>query len=398
MGYPVAYRTSAAREVRQLSRPPTEPAPRSPANDNKPYPMRPANDNFPGHLPPKAGGWVKHPAVRKAAQTIMMAHPLLRAFSLGWKLYDLYDGLSRVKTYEGEGMFLKCSVSYSDMCASQTPCGLQSYCGGPVFFDAINQALCGLGGQGYGFNAQGYPPNHGQVGGIFVQLIRPGFPFCQPAGVLRQWESNAYYPFSRVRRLPQWTPWHTTTPAPFSPFRFYKPQVFMKPGDPVEVTPMPPPYEYIPSRSDADMWPGERGYSAGEAIEPVAPPAFRAKPGPRVKEKKVKWTGPAQMLHAILVSISRVHGKLLDLRDILGAMNDALPKELQVKGASKKALPDLLRNVWQNLDKMDGEKALAGIIKEIAEDVVGGASDMLRKEAASKFGWMKTKVYTSPRF
>lgn len=400
MGYPTAYRTSQARQERQLSRPDRLAPPPRPANDNyrPPRPV-PANDNFPGHLPPKIGAWVKNPAVKRAAQIVLGVHPILRAFMLGWKLYELYDWLASVRTYEGEGLKLQCSVPYSSLCDSGTPCGPTSYCGGPVFFNAINAALCGLGGQGYGFNAQAYPYLGGTMDGIFIQLIRPGFPFCQPAAVLRQYQTTAQYGNGKLRLGPQFVPWVETVPSPWAPFRFYKPQKFMRPGDPVQVTPLPPPYDYIPERTPEDMWPGERGYEVEQAQRVAENPwAVREPAPPRTREKKVKATGSARVLGLILGSIGRVHGKLADLRDILGAMNDALPKELQLKGRDKKRIPKLLENVWKNLDKMDGEKALAGIIKEIAEDVVGGAGDMLRAEAANKFGWLKNKVYTSPRF
>ena len=47
---------------------------------------------------------------------------------------------------------------------------------------------------------------------------------------------------------------------------------------------------------------------------------------------------------------------------------------------------------------MDGEKALAGVIKELAEDVVGGVGDMFKTEAAKKLGWTKQKFHLTPRF
>lgn len=400
MGYPVAYRTSAARSARQLSRPEApRPNPRGPANDNKPFPLKPANENFPGRLPPRVDKLIARPAVKRAAQAVMMAHPLLRVLSLLWKLYDLYDWLKVVKTTTGDYNLL-CSVDLFGGCFEDlsVPCGW-NYCIGPTFDRGIT-APCGIAGQA-GYGGIGWFNNATFWDGMKVYMHRPNFGgLCHPGRLVQVYGRKPGVGSDRTPGLihpPQMVRWTRTVPPPWAPFRFYKPEVLMKPAVDYDVPPLPPPYWHIPDR---EMGNSERGNSLPDtAVETVAPPyAWRGPPPRGTKEKKVKWSGPAQILNAILVSLARADGKLKDLRDIVGAMNDALPKELKLKGKDAKSLPKLLRNVWDNLDKMNGEQALANIIKELAEDVVGGFGDRLRQDAAKEFGWVKSKIFTSPRF
>lgn len=397
MGYPVSYRTSAARKERQLSRPENAPATPRPANDNKPYPLKPANDNFRGNLPPQVGRFLKNPATKKAAQAFLRVHPVLAGLSTAWMAYELLSEISAVKLYSGEGLAVLCSVSIGSGCLDQIACSDFSYCIGPSFRNYIGPPVCGLGGQATSAFQRGTINLAGNIDGVLVSMARPGFPGCHPNRNVAQWQTTANYPANRERLHPQAVPWVATPRFPYAPYRWIDPLKFIPVGDPSIVDPLPPPYEYLPDREMP--WPGERGNTAPEYVAPprvADSPRFR--PGPKEKEKKVKWTGPAQIAHAILVSAGRIHGKLADFRDIVGAFHSALPKELQLKGKDKRSVNKMLAQVFNHWDQLNGEKALLGVIKEVAEDVVGGFGDRLRSEAAKEFGWLKNKIFTGPRF
>lgn len=131
-------------------------------------------------------------------------------------------------------------------------------------------------------------------------------------------------------------------------------------------------------------------------------------------------TSVARAFHAGAVLFGKAHGKLLDLRDLIGALHDVLPEEHQLKGKDKKKISLLLAQVWKHLDDINFEKkrvtmfkgtpwettremtrkeaAALGIFEEILQDVFGGLGDKLRSKAAEKNGWFKNKIHTSPRF
>lgn len=402
MGYPVSYRTSAARRERQLSRPDPAPAPRSPANDNYRHPTKPANDNFPANLPPKPGSWVKNPAVKRAAKLAMQVHPGLRVLRYLWDLYDLYNWYKNTRT--GLGNFiLKCTNgSIATHCITPGVCNGTAYCYGPVFGDGTN--FCPTGSSFSFSNAYGSAEEaahrNGGTNGFHVILVRPSTNLPQPcsnqSAVINSYEKT-FSAGQRRANMPHLVPFTHSIPPFWAPFRWYKPEVLMKPQVDYDVTPQPPPYRMVPDR---EMGPNsDRGYEISEAPAPLSPPfAYRGPPPRGTKEKKVRWDGPARILHSILISIARVHGKLADLRDLVGALHKSLPKHLQVKGKDKKSLHKMLRAVWDNMDQMNGEQALLNIIEELAEDVIGGAGDRMRSAAAKEFGWVKNKIFTSPRF
>lgn len=405
MGYPVRrYRDSAGRAERQLSREQPPPQPSSPANDNYKPPLKPANDNYPPRLPPQTDKLVKRPALKKAAQAAMQIHPLLRILSTLWKLYDMYDWIKRTKI-DYHGWTIACDVGLFGACipdGNPDPCTGFKYCMGPSFsFGINNPSLCGISGQA-GYGGMGYFPGNIYYDGVITWAHRglsspPAL--CHPGSMRTQWRNGNYQNRNGEVRVPQAVPWVRTTPPPWAPHRWYKPMPLLKPQVDYDVPPVPPPYPMIPPRNADDMWPGTRSYASPDAAPRQAYAyAYRSAPPRNTREQKVKWSGPAQILHAVLVSIGKVHGKLADLRDILGAMEESLPKELRLKGKDKRIIQKQLENLFRHWDKMNGEQALLGIIKELAEDVVGGTGDMFRKEAAKNFGWLKNKVYVSPRF
>lgn len=391
MGYPTAYRTSAARAERQLSRPPRPDGPKA-GNDNKPPPFtppKPGNDNFRNMLPPRPDPFRLNPATWRAIDAIARVNPYYRAGRLGYELGKLLFDLIRVNTRTGEGLQLQCSAP--PLCNNFAACG-DSYCFGPIFFNAANASLCGLGGQAIG-GGRGEAPT-GQVDGILIMQTRPGFPGCQPGRVVRQYQTFApFLPALRMRHMPQWTPWTTWRPRLIP--RWVNPPKWMVPGDDDQSTPEAPPYNEAAKRPR--HWPATAGNTDPSATEMPQPQLhFRARPKGPVKE--AKFRGVPKLAQTLFFDVARAHGKLTDFRDLLGAFHDALPKELQLKGKDKKSINKLLRQVWTNLDKMDGEKALAGVIKELAEDVVGGVGDMFKTEAAKKLGWTKQKFHLTPRF
>lgn len=198
-----------------------------------------------------------------------------------------------------------------------------------------------------------------------------------------------------------WIP-HITRYSKLDPLHFQPPHTFLP--DPVA-----PPYPFIPKHPPPA--PSERGNDAPTGqkeietatgtdgpLDPFGPTIYRAPPGRRVTERKYKATGMAVLLEQLLVRLSHGLGKLLDLRDLATALHDSLPKELQLKGKEKKQLHKVLETVWNNLDKMHGEKALLNIIKEVAEDVVGGVTDKWKADISKELGWFKSKLHLSARF
>lgn len=394
MGYPTAYRTSAARAERQLSRPVPEPRTPQPGNDNRPPPFptpKPGNDNYRNALPPRPDPFRLNPATRRALDIALRVNPYYRAARLGWDLGKILFDLASVRTRVGEGLALQCSVSVSSGCDNNNPCSGTSYCFGPVFFNAANASLCGLAGQAIG-GGRGEAPN-GNINGLFIMMTRPGFPGCQPGRVVRQYQTLSNPGNGRTRHMPQFVPWVTANPR-FIP-RWYNPPKWMLPGDLEDKPPEAPPFNETAKRPR--HWPAEAGNTEPGLGEMQAPRLhYRARPSGRTKE--AKFRGVPKLAQTLFFDVARAHGKLTDFRDLLGAFHDALPSNLQLKGKDKKSINKLLRRVWDNLDKMDGEKALAGVIKELAEDVVGGVGDMFKTEAAKKLGWTKQKFHLTPRF
>lgn len=404
MGYPTAYRTSAARRERQLSRPDPSPSPRRPANDNIKIPRKPANDNYPANLPPKPGSWVKHPALKPALKLAMNVHPFLRILRTLWDAYDLYQYYKNTRISLGD-FSVRCSRDVMEHCITPGVCNDDGYCDGPVFGDGVNN--CPGPPQAFSYaNAHGsaYAAAHrfNNTNGFHVVMVRSPSNIPQPCiirGTVQASYERLVLGGNKVARMPHLVPYTTSTPPFWAPFRWFKPNIFMKPQVDYDVDPRSPPYRYIPDRDLSDSA-TSRGYEVEAAPVPRLWPeyAFRMRPPSREKEKKVKWTGPAQIAHAILVSLARVHGKLLDFRDIIEAMEKALPKELRLKGKDKKVLQKRMRNLWDNFENLNGEQAVLNIIEELAEDVIGGVSSNLRSETAKNFGWLKTKTFTSPRF
>lgn len=393
MGYPTAYRTSAARAERQLSRPPSPDGPKA-GNDNKPPPFtppKPGNDNFRNQLPPRPDPFRLNPATWRAIDTIARINPYYRAGRLGYELGKLLFDLAFTRTRVGEGLALQCSVSVASGCDNNNPCSGTSYCFGPVFFNAANASLCGLAGQAIG-GGRGTAPE-GNINGLFIMMTRPGFPGCQPGRVVRQYQTLSNPGNGRTRHMPQFVPYFTPVPRLIP--RWYNPPKYFPPGDDDMSTPEAPPYNEAAKRPR--HWPATAGNDDPSASEIIAPRLhYRSKPKGPVRE--AKFRGVPKLAQSLFFDVARAHGKLTDFRDLLGAFHDSLPKELQLKGKDKKSINKLLRQVWQNLDKMDGEKALAGVIKELAEDVVGGVGDMFKTEAAKKLGWTKQKFHLTPRF
>jgi hypothetical protein len=403
MGYPTAYRTSAARRERQHSRPDPSPGPRRPANDNIKIPRKPANDNFPANLPPKPGSWVKHRAIKQAAKLAMNVHPFLRILRYAWDAYDLYQYYKNTQISVGD-FTLRCTSNIMSQCINPGVCNQFAYCDGPVFGDGTvncpsNQAFSYATAHGSAYAAAHF---QNATNGFHVVMVRSDKNIPMPCplrgSVKISYDKNvAAQGANKVARMPQLVPYTTSTPPPWAPFRWYKPEILMKPQVDYDVTPLPPPYNAIPDR---EMGNSQRGYEIAAEPEPslAVDYAYRTRPPSSTKEKKVKWTGPAQIAHAILVSLGRVHGKLADFRDIIEAMEKALPKNQRLKGKDKKQIGKRLRNLWDNFEDLNGEQALLNIIEELAEDVVGGVGDRFRKEASENFGWLKSKTFTSPRF
>lgn len=382
MGYPVAYRTSAARGARQLSRassPVRTPTARPRANENARRPV-----NIPNRLPP---GGLKQPLdyARFARNVIplMRLHPALRT---AMNVYDLWsfwreqNPAAVVTTTPASGYTLCCTSGTPGIDLGYWGVGGTNNCG------MIN--LCG---------AQQGP--FGQTPWTTNWTYRVGR--NPPSIINRIFEHWHYNPAvgPQVSPLPVPLPMPRPIEIPFAPVRWIDPLQFtpIQPLAPQEIPMMPPPgaapaeraYQLPRQRPVADNAP--RAW-------PLSRPVGRRRPEKGTKEKKFRATRTASFVARALKSSAFVDGKLKDLRDLVTALHDSLPKELQLKGAAKKRLPDLLAHTWKHLDKMDAKEAFLGVLEEIAEDIIGGVGDRLRGAAATKNGWFKTKIFTSPRF
>lgn len=417
MGYPgTAYRTSAARQAnsaaRQLSRPGKSWSdPPRPANDNvRPQTLpKPANDNFRDRLPP-APDLQDLARLTRALRPFIKIHPFFRFIGVlddlgffGWLMRQLNPG-------DMKGWVLDCE--------SPAPCQIHNGTNCNLTFCESHGAMwgeAGACGQGHA-----WPPAGANL--VFLPGSRfRGFyvrrdPASEPCGGGAGWLERSYsHPFD-INQHPVYVPPEFPSiveiplgsPA-FVPYKYpwVNPEI-LPILQPVP-EPLPPPYKAIPDR---EMHPdSERGNDVlgrtNLRVQPVdrpltsaspEPATGRRPPGPKEKEKKYRATGLVKWLERAVKLANKVDSKLKDFRDIIIAFNDALPKEKQLKAPDNKKLQKLLENMLRHFDDVDGLEAILNIVKEIAEDLIGGAGDALRSEAAAKMGWFKNKIWTMPRF
>lgn len=403
MGYPVAYRTGAARQIRRLSRDVSPPRPPRPANDNIPLP-RPANDNvkLPG-FPPLG----LNPAdVGRALQLLRLLrrfHPLGRAL-------DVLELLEMLMRWKSAGLPVPNGTWHN--CFSAEPQN-------PIWTSqAMGEVVLAYRAGSYGVDVPsflaGFLDSVTQTDASFsylpwaVALVQRTDGVAQ-GEVIAGYHQNAD-PSPDINPIPFLAEWPALSPQQaLSPWRWQDPLKFT----PVELPaldPLPPPVWPKVPRVNPEELPN---YVAGNSrpagrVDPsvdwrnspyvVAPPVGRVRPGKRTKERKFKASTMADLVASALKSTAFVHGKMADFRDLIQALHDSLPKELQLKGKDKKQLTKLFRRVYENLDKMDAKSAFMNVLKEIAEDILGGIGDRLRSKAAAKNNWFKNKIFTSPRF
>lgn len=382
---------------------PPPPSPK-PANDNRPpAPVTPINPSrsvereIAFALAQSFPQLVKlHPALRFAD----LLRQLLQLYRLGkipyWKTKIAEGSLESVLTHpvsNHTGWFQNCS-------AGDDPA--YPYFGGYGWNPgAAGAGDCGIGGQAWPRDLSGYDPSR------FSENVITWMIGYFPGGVTRGYVKEQWSRIGFAEEPIMDNEW-ADNPAPTPELRL--PWIFPElplPHQPA-VAPVPKPFDVIPRIEP--QWPGERG---NEAPAPELPPApeFSPTPGANAdinpypwasrrppqgtKDKKFRMTGFVRVMTKATTVAANVDGKLKDLRDILNALNESLPKHLQTKS---KSLPDILGNVFRHLDQINASEAMLGILKEIAEDLIGGASDALAKGAAKKFGWSKQKFHLSPRF
>lgn len=93
----------------------------------------------------------------------------------------------------------------------------------------------------------------------------------------------------------------------------------------------------------------------------------------RTKEKK--FQGSSEAVQEFFRVVSRAKESVTEFKDFLEAWIEALPKELQkVPKAGKFATPqEMLKHIYDNLDKIDGEQLMKNIAYNYLEDKVIGA-------------------------
>lgn len=393
MSYPVAYRTAAARAVRQRSRPtlivvtPRQKTP-PPSREVRAATMKRITET--ADMPPLGFSdlWRflrpltrlarLHPVIGRVLDIAELAEYLLRNYGTasgnslnGWvHCWTCNNATSQMLFTRDRG--------YKTTAGTPGTCALVSIC-------ASNNDMVGAG--------------RWDLPWLFRMKENPN------TGSVRQME-HWRNPHGVVLPGPGWPqPRPLPTFDPWAPYRWLDPHHWAPIHRPALPEIQPPFYgrpEPVPSdlSERGNTVPRERiGIPEVPAVWPQGIPSIGRRPAPAgTKEKKFRTTAVASGVARALKSGAFVDGKLKDLRDLVNAMNESLPKEFQLKGAAKKRLPDQLMNVWKHLDKMDAKEAFLGILKEIAEDLMGGFGDMLRQKAATKNGWFKTKIFTSPRF
>lgn len=457
MGYPVAYRTGLARAERRLSREPTPIAPmRRGANDNRRAPspddlrrkaddalrklQKPPKIKMPEVPPqPKSGGLGDVGAYAELLIRLLLRNTLFgRLMDIG-ELLRIFDEWYRGSRF-GNGIpggwhvdFMNGShpinQSFWD---TQTAMGFPpgpptiSYVAGgghvPDFLWSFFHSPVAdpwVAGEiwGYVLLPRTDGVNQGEiVGGIHADVVPSSPPVVTPQLYWEPMTERSILSRYRWANPLEWTP--LVEPA---------------------LDPVPPPVN-IPRRLDPRRDPqlnpfNESGYDLAPSFvpvsgrptsidigvpRPVSPPVGRKPPGKRVKERKFKAKTLTNIIASALKSGAYVHGKMTDLRDLIKALHDALPKEVQVKGKDKKRIVALFRAVYENIDKIDDSEieitrwkgtpwetklrvsrkqaAFENILEEVLQDILGGFGDKLRTKAAAKNRWFKNKIFTSPRF
>lgn len=169
-----------------------------------------------------------------------------------------------------------------------------------------------------------------------------------------------------------------------------------------DAPPTPRSWPSVPNR-DPGYNPNNKGYDnpgqpmpGPSIISSGGPPVGRVRQRYREKERKFQLTkDAADRLAKYSKILGNVQGKLADFRDLVEALEKSLPDDLQTKG---KSLPDKLANLMRHYDKISPDEAFLGVLEEIAEDLVGGAGDFFKSEAAKKWEISKQKLHLSPRF
>ena len=163
---------------------------------------------------------------------------------------------------------------------------------------------------------------------------------------------RGYRPGVQQRPRPAPSPW---SPGPVRP----------RPTTPVQPAPKPP-VEYLP---DSNPFPRQR---------------------PPKGERERKIMSDVQGYDSLLRWARRTE-TAKDAQDIVGAVHDALPEEYQTRS---KRLQDQLAAIYRNINKLDAAKAIAGVMKELAEDRAGGLLDKARDKAGRKLGVTKQQIRT----
>lgn len=401
MGYPVAYRTAAARAHRGLSNPVALvliPPPKTgymlPPTEWRKLAMRQITQVAPDL--PLLRPWQIH-QLRYGLRRLAWLHPALRIANIAWDLYDVHNAWKMQTSGIGPGWIHVCGPSTPPPPPPVDYNTDEGWRYSQIFAPWTN-ALCGTAGQG-GPHSTATVVNINWVGAVAVKYLSG----LNQLNIRRWFYETIYYKMNPepgdesgpVQSVEQ----PIVLPAPHPLWRTPWVDPFVLPILQPVPTPEAPPYPAIPHRPNVD-----RGYDVRPDIPPQVNPnrwpsyAPRFSAGKRTKERKFKASAVTNLFAEALRVAAQVDGKLKDFRDLIGAMHDALPKEFQLKGKDKKDMSKVLAQLYRHLDKMKGDEAFLGILQEIAEDLLGGAGDRLRQEAASKNGWFKNKIFTSPRF
>nr|QXN72839.1 MAG: hypothetical protein [Microvirus sp.] len=161
--------------------------------------------------------------------------------------------------------------------------------------------------------------------------------------------------------------------------------------------PEPPPYRVIPHRTtnpyrvpQTQRQVGHGRVSLGPKLAPrlvvgprgaVAQPGRHrpARPGQRVKERKVKVLAVSPSLPVV-----RIFSQVTEAGDLIDAVYEALPEDLR-KG--RRRMTRKLKQIYDHYDKVDIGQAIENIIENQLEDFVIGKVGQGASKGAQRIGW-----------
>jgi len=213
------------------------------------------------------------------------------------------------------------------------------------------------------------------------RVVPPLQPMPEPVPV--PYEEIPYRPAPEFPNDPDrgYEPWSPSKPRP-------RPRPRPAPFPSPRPRPAPEPVLVPPSTGPGTSPQPNPGTVPKVHFVPNASPFPRVRPPKGEKERKIMSGSPG---YGAMLDWAKRYEDLLDARDFVKAVHDALPKKYQTKS---KLPQDQLLAVYRHINELDAAQAIKNIAREIVEDRLGGALDKLRGKAARGVGVTKQQIRT----